>query len=106
MGNGPESSGDGWKYRGRGFFQLVGRDTYGQFSQDTGIDLITNPEAANDPNVALLIAAIFWSKQGLNELADNDDTTGITRKVTGGTFGLESRTTYSALALKLLGEKN
>jgi predicted chitinase len=65
LGNGPESSGDGWKYRGRGFLQFAGRDEYERFSKETGIDLISNPDSMGDPHVSLLIAASYWYNSGL-----------------------------------------
>ena len=92
LGNGPESSGDGWKYRGRGFLQLTGRAEYERFSKETGIDLISNPDSMGDPHVSLLIAASYWYNNGLNDLADKNDLVAITRKIDGpGMAGLEDR---------------
>jgi putative chitinase len=107
LGNGPESSGDGWRYRGRGFLQITGRGEYERFSKETGIDLISNPDNMGDPHVSLLIAASYWYNSGLNALADENRLVEITKKITGGRLvGLESRQSWAGLALKLLGEKD
>jgi putative chitinase len=106
LGNGPESSGDGWKYRGRGFLQFTGRDEYERFSKETGIDLINNPDSMGDSHVSLLIAASYWYNSGLNALADQDDLTAISRKITGGSFGLADRKNFAELARKLLANKS
>jgi putative chitinase len=106
LGNGPESSGDGWKYRGRGFLQFTGRSEYERYSKETGIDLIKNPDSIGDPHVSLLIAASYWYNNGLNALADQDRLEEITKKMTGGTSGLEDRKEWAKLALKLLGDKD
>jgi putative chitinase len=108
LGNGPEESGDGWRYRGRGFLQLTGRTVYTRYAQETGIDLVNNPDLMADPNVSLLIAAMFWRSAGLNELADagrEDDLEQVTKKLSGGTFGLEQRRKYADAALKLLQDR-
>ncbi len=106
LGNGSESSGDGWRYRGRGFLQFTGRDSYAQYSKETGLDLVENPDLMGDPNVSLLVAAIFWTKTGLNELADQDRFEDIAKKVSGAAIGLEPRKRLAALALKLLQDRN
>ncbi len=68
MGNGDESSGDGWKYRGRGCFQLTGKTNYYQFGQTVTDNLIDNPDLVAT-HYALLSAAWFWNKHSLNFLA-------------------------------------
>ena len=94
MANGSEASGDGYKFRGRGYIQLTGRDNYTQFGKAIGEDIASNPDAVSS-NYALLSAAWFWSKNGLNKLADGGagDTvvTSITKRVNGGTIGLPDR---------------
>jgi putative chitinase len=94
MGNGPEASGDGFKFRGRGAIQLTGKDNYTAFFKSIGL----GPDA--DPNLVgtqyvLLSAAWFWSKNGLNKIADEGATdavvTKITKRVNGGTIGLADR---------------
>ena len=93
MGNGPESSGDGFKYRGFGFIQLTGKDNYTAFSKDSGIDLVNDPEKyRTDLSVAIKSAIWFWNKNNLNKYADAKDITGATKKINGGTIGLDDRT--------------
>ena len=106
MGNGPESSGDGWRFRGRGFFMISYRANYVKISKETGINLIDNPELASDPNVALLIAATYWYNNKLNALADEGNIVEITKRFAGGgPVGLEDRKKYAATALSLLTKK-
>jgi putative chitinase len=94
MANGSEASGDGYKFRGRGYIQLTGRDNYTQFGKAIGEDMAANPDAVSS-KYALLSAAWFWSKNGLNKLADAGSTdatvTSITKRVNGGTIGLADR---------------
>ena len=94
MANGSEASGDGFKFRGRGYIQLTGRDNYTQFGKAIGEDIANNPDVVSG-KYALLSAAWFWSKNGLNKLADGGATdavvTSITKRVNGGTIGLADR---------------
>ena len=94
MANGSEASGDGFKFRGRGYIQLTGRDNYTQFGKAIGEDIANNPDVVSG-KYALLSAAWFWSKNGLNKLADGGSTdavvTSITKRVNGGTIGLTDR---------------
>lgn len=91
MGNGPESSGDGWKYKGRGVIMLTGKDNYAAITKDTGIDFLKKPELLENVEYAIMSGGWFWNKAALNSLADKDDIVNITKKVNGGTIGLESR---------------
>jgi putative chitinase len=94
MANGSEASGDGYKFRGRGYIQLTGKDNYTQFGKAIGEDMTVNPDAVSG-KYALLSAAWFWSKNGLNNLSDGGATdavvTTITKRVNGGTIGLADR---------------
>ena len=94
MLNGDEGSGDGFKFRGRGYIQLTGKDNYTQFGKAIGEDISSNPDSVSG-KYALLSAAWFWSKNGLNKLADGGATdavvTSITKRVNGGTIGLPDR---------------
>ncbi|HEK0905465.1 TPA: glycoside hydrolase family 19 protein [Pseudomonas putida] len=70
MGNGQETSGDGWRYRGRGLIQLTGRDNYRAAGQALGLPLLEQPELLEQSEHASASAAWWWSQRGLNELAD------------------------------------
>lgn len=87
-------SGDGRRYKGRGFIGLTGRNNYKKYGDMLGIDLVNNPELASDPEIALAIAAAYWKDNGLNRLADKNDIKGITKKINGGYNGLKSRYNY------------
>lgn len=91
MGNGNETSGDGWKYRGRGLIQLTGKDNYAAFSLGADNEALVKPELVAEPELAALSAGWFWRENGLNELADNKDIVGMTRRINGGNNGLDDR---------------
>ena len=103
MGNGPESSGDGYRYRGRGYIQLTGHDNYMQYAAATATDALNNPDLVSSPDGAALSAGWFWSKTGLNLLADKEDTIGITKHINGGLNGLQERMAYYHVARTELG---
>lgn len=94
MGNGDEASQDGFKYRGRGYIQLTGKNNYQAFGDVVHENVVTNPDWVAD-KFPLLSAAWFWNSKSLNSLADHGSgdevVTDITRKVNGGTNGLEDR---------------
>jgi putative chitinase len=94
MGNGPESSGDGAKFCGRGYIQLTGKDNYTAFGKSIGEDVCANPQVVAE-KYALLSAAWFFSKNGLHKMADGGASdavvTSITKRVNGGTIGLADR---------------
>jgi putative chitinase len=91
MGNGNEASGEGWKYRGRGFIQITGKMNYFQLANDTALDCLKNPDLLLEEPNALISALWFWNLRKLNALADKNDLKGITRKINGGYNGLEHR---------------
>ena len=91
MGNGDTASGDGWRFRGRGYIQLTGRSNYIACSEDLEIDLIENPDYLESPEGAARSAAWFWWQNDLNDFADKGDIVGNTKRVNGGTIGLEER---------------
>jgi len=95
MGNGDEASGDGWKYRGRGFIQLTGKDNYEALSRDLMGDFVNNPHFVAEDKYAMLSAGWFWNSRNLNSLADLgltiDVIERITKKVNGGLNGLSAR---------------
>lgn len=94
MGNGPESTGEGFKFRGRGFIQLTGKENYTAFGKSINEDIPSNPDKVAT-QYPLLSAAWFFSKNGLHKMADegSSDTvvTKITKRVNGGTIGLADR---------------
>ena len=94
MGNGDEASGDGYKFRGRGYIQLTGKNNYVAFGKAINEDIAANPDLVAT-KYPLLSAAWFWSSNSLNALADEgaDDAsvTAITKRVNGGTIGLPDR---------------
>lgn len=106
MGNGPEQSGDGWMYRGRGPIQLTGRNNYLVFAQDMFEDwenLYNNPDwVTSDRDFALMSAVWFWNKNNLNREADAGDIKTMTRKINGGYIGLEDRIKHYNEAIHLL----
>jgi putative chitinase len=95
MGNGPEESGDGFKYRGRGPIQLTGKSNYTAFAKDMFDDwenVVENPDwVTYDKDFALMSAIWFWNKNKLNHEADIGDIKTMTRKINGGYIGLEDR---------------
>jgi putative chitinase len=106
MGNGDTASGDGWKFRGRGLFQLTGHDNYAACSQDLFSDdrLITNPELVETPEVAVQTACWYWNKNKLNIWADTGDIKELTRRINNGYTGIEDRIAHYNIAMKVLGE--
>jgi len=101
MGNGPESSGDGWKYRGRGFIQITGKYNYRLCGDFLQMDLLSCPELLQEDPAAVLSAGWFWSINNLNILADQEDILSITRRINGGTHGLDDRKTKYSNAIKI-----
>ncbi|PKA71502.1 putative chitinase [Pseudomonas baetica] len=104
LGNTPEADGDGQKYRGRGLIQITGRANYRQCSLGLFGDerLLSLPELLEQPQWAAESAAWFWEKNGLNELADRDQFTTITRRINGGLNGLQDRLEIWARARAVL----
>jgi len=92
MGNGAEPSGDGWKYRGRGYIQLTGKDNYTAFGKAINEDIAANPDLVAT-KYPLLSAAWFFSKNCLKRCVDASDATvlSVTKCVNGGTIGLPDR---------------
>ncbi len=94
MGNGPESTQEGYKFRGRGYIQLTGKENYTAFGKAINEDICSNPDKVA-ANYALLSAAWFFNKNGLHKMADEGATdtvvTKITKRVNGGTIGLADR---------------
>lgn len=94
MGNGPESSGDGYKYRGRGFIQLTGKNNYTECGKALNLPLLEKPEILESGGGATRSAMWYWDTNNLNRYADLDDIKGQTRVINGGYNGLDERTRY------------
>jgi len=104
MGNGPEGSGDGWRYRGRGLIQLTGRDAYSRAADATGLPLVSDPDLAATPEAAAEVACWVWSVwKGCNPLADAGDIERWRRAINGGLNGLDDVRARYAQALRVAG---
>ena len=105
MGNGPESSGDGAKFCGRGYIQLTGKDNYTAFGKSINEDMSANPDKVAS-SYALLSAAWFFNKNGLHKMADGgasvDTVKAITKRVNGGYIGIDDRIKHFNEYYKLL----
>lgn len=105
MGNGDTASGDGWKFRGRGVIQLTGKDNYSRFAKYVGKSLDETIEYLKTKQGALESACWFWHTNGLNQIADSGDIVAMTKRINGGTIGLEDRQKHYRHALAVLGGK-
>ena len=101
MGNGDEQSGDGYRFRGRGAIQLTGRSNYTSCGSDLEVNLIENPDWLETPEGAIMSAAWFWDQRDLNDYADKNDVLTVTKKINGGTIGLDERKELYEEALKI-----
>lgn len=90
-GNGNEASGDGWRYRGRGYLQVTGRYNYLMVGTALQVDLISDPAKLELPNWAAASAALYWYRNSLNELADAGNFEKITKVINGGLNGQPDR---------------
>jgi len=103
MDNGDTDSGDGWRFRGGGILQLTGRYNYTQFAKEMEM----TPEEATDyvrtKKGALDSACWFWDTNGLNKYCDNMDIVGATKRINGGTIGLDDRKKHYLHAMDVLG---
>jgi putative chitinase len=91
MGNGPEESGDGYRYCGRGLIQLTGKDNYQNFADSLEMNIEEVPDYLGTFEGALQSACWFWENNNLNQLADSGDFVTMTKRINGGTIGLEDR---------------
>lgn len=91
MGNGDEKSMDGWKYSGKGFIQITGKENYKKLSESTSIDFLNHPELLLEEANSLIAALWYWKRIKGNEFADKNDTKTITYLINGGFIGLEDR---------------
>lgn len=90
-GNGPESSGDGWKYRGGGGFHATFRDMYNLLSKEFSLDLIGKPELIIQPDIAMMSAGFIWKQKSMNAFADTGDLNRSCKALNGGFNGLAER---------------
>lgn len=102
MHNGDEASGDGFKFRGRGLIQLTGRDNYTKFANDLGISLDDTVEYMGTSNGATASAGWFWDNNKLNQYCDSGDFVTLTKRINGGTIGLEERKHNYTIAMQFL----
>ncbi|HZF31717.1 MAG TPA: peptidoglycan-binding protein [Gammaproteobacteria bacterium] len=105
MGNGPPGSGDGFRYRGRGYIQITGKDGYREVGQRAAeMNLVAQPDDAAAPATALEAACAFWTWKGLNEFCDAGDFKKVTRKINGGLVGLVDRRAWLDKVRRTLAE--
>lgn len=108
MGNGDENSGEGSKYKGRGYIQLTGKSNYAAFDKFVDEDIVENPDIVAT-KYPLLSAAWFWDSRKLNAVSDGGSTdevvTKVTKLVNGGTHGLADRISKFKIFYNILNEK-
>jgi putative chitinase len=100
MGN--DEPGDGWKYRGRGP-HLTGKENYTAAQERTGLPLVSQPDLAADPANFVLLACDYWASRNCNAAADADNLVLVTKKINGGSIGIQERRQLVLKAKRLLG---
>ena len=103
MGNGDEASGDGFRYCGRGLIQLTGKQNYQNFADSIETPVEDVPEFLATFEGAVQSACWFWEANNLNQWADKSDIVTLTKRINGGTIGLEDRKKHYEHALHVLG---
>lgn len=103
MGNRDEASGDGWRFRGSGFLQLTGHSNFYHAGKALGADFVMEPELVRTPKYAAQTAGWFWQTHKLNQIADSRDFVTMTKRINGGTIGLDDRIKHINQALAVLG---
>ena len=103
MGNGPETSGDGFKYCGRGLIRLTGKTNYTRFADSIETPVEDIPEYLATFEGAVQSACWFWEENNLNKWADQGDIITLTKRINGGTIGLEDRKHHYDRIMKILG---
>lgn len=104
MGNGPEETGDGWRYAGKGLIQLTGKDNYTRFAESIETPVEEIPDYLGTFEGAVQSACWFWEVNNLNQWADAGDILTLTKRINGGVIGLEDRKKHYAHALHVLGQ--
>jgi len=102
MGNRDESSGDGYRFRGRGCIQTTGHANYYHAGQAIGVDFVMDPDLVATPLYAALTAGFFWATHKLNPKATARDFLGMTKVINGGIIGLDDRVAQINTALNVL----
>lgn len=109
LGNTPEADGDGQKYKGRGLIQLTGTSNYRAFNKyvreelkETDVDFLSDPEKVAEPRYAVMSACWFFKEFGCLALADKDDILKVTKRINGGTNGLEQRKAFLKRAKEVI----
>ncbi len=100
MGNGNEASGDGWRYRGRGWIMLTGKANYEAFAAASGLDAVENPDVVATAEGAALSAGWFWKKNHCGSVCTN--CRAVTKIINGGDVGLAERQHFTDLARSVL----
>jgi putative chitinase len=103
MGNGPEESGDGWRYCGRGLIQLTGKSNYERYAESLQISVEEAGEHLTTFEGCVQSAAWFWEANNLNQWADKGDILTLTKRINGGTLGLDDRIKHYNHAMHVLG---
>lgn len=102
MNNRDEASGDGFRFRGRGILQLTGAANYHHAGKALGVDFIMEPDLVATPKYAAMTAGWFWNTHKINQFADVQDWVTMTKKINGGTIGLDDRIKHIYKALEVL----
>lgn len=103
MGNGDEASGDGFRYCGRGLIQLTGKNNYQAFADSVEMAIEDVPAYLATFEGAVQSACWFWESQNLNQLADAGDVLTMTKRINGGTIGIDDRMARYTRALEIMG---
>lgn len=112
MGNRDEASGDGYRFRGRGCIQLTGHANYFHAGKALGVDFVMQPDLVATPKYAALTAGWFWSTHNCNQVAETGTPVvdakmtwaDLTKKINGGTIGLQDRIAHTNQALSVLSQ--
>jgi putative chitinase len=102
MNNRDEASGDGFRFRGRGCIQLTGSANYHHAGKALGVDFIMEPDLVATPKYAAMTAGWFWNTHKINQYADVQDWVTMTKRINGGTIGLDDRIKHIMQALQIL----
>lgn len=102
MGNGPESSGDGWRYRGRGFIQITGKNNYAALGKALKKDILSNPDCISSIDAAVESACWFWESNKLSPIAISGKFELLTKRINGGLNGYDHRVALLNKALTVL----